>query len=293
MLRSMTGFGRAETAAPNRKIQVEIRTVNHRFFEVSSRLPENFQIFEDKLRAEIAKKVKRGKINLSIVYDNPRKSGPKLIINKDLAHKYKKLLLDLKHSLKSKDEINFSQIISFPGVISVEEQPREESELWPHIKSALNKALSSLVKMREEEGKRLVADILKRKALISRNLAVIEHRSRLAVREYRGHLLKKIKELSSGKINLDKGRIELEVALFAKNSDITEEVTRIKSHLKGLVEALYQQDEVGRKLDFIAQELHREINTVGQKTNDYKIAQLAIAVKGEIEKIREQIQNIE
>ena len=147
--------------------------------------------------------------------------------------------------------------------------------------------------MREDEGKRLVADILKRKALISRSLAVIEHRSKLTVREYRGHLLKKIKELSSGKIALDKGRIELEVALFAKNSDITEEVTRIKSHLKGLVEALYQQDEVGRKLDFIAQELHREINTVGQKTNDYKIAQLAIAVKGEIEKIREQIQNIE
>ncbi len=293
MLRSMTGFGRGETAAKNGKIQVEIRTVNHRFFEVSSRLPENFQIFEDKLRAEVAKKVKRGKINLSAVYDNPRNSGPKLIINKDLAHKYKKLLLDLKHSLKSKDEINFSQIISFPGVISVEEQSKEESKLWPHIKSALDKALSCLVKMREEEGKRLVADILKRKALISRSLAVIEHRSKLTVREYRGHLLKKIKELSSGKITLDKGRIELEVALFAKNSDITEEVTRIKSHLKGLVEALYQQDEVGRKLDFIAQELHREINTVGQKTNDYKIAQLAIAVKGEIEKIREQIQNIE
>ncbi len=293
MLRSMTGFGRAETAAKNGKIQVEIRTVNHRFFEVSSRLPENFQIFEDKLRTEIAKKVKRGKINLSVVYDNQQKSGPKLIINKDLAHKYKKLLLDLKHSLGSKDEINFSQIISFPGVISVEEQPREETRLWPHIKSALDKALSSLVKMREDEGKRLVADILKRKALISRSLAVIEHRSKLTVREYRGHLLKKIKELSSGKITLDKGRIELEVALFAKNSDITEEVTRIRSHLKGLVEALYQQDEVGRKLDFIAQELHREINTVGQKTNDYKIAQLAIAVKGEIEKIREQIQNIE
>lgn len=293
MLRSMTGFGRGETAAPNGKIQIETRTVNHRFFEVSSRLPENFQIFEDKLRAEIAKKVKRGKVNLSMTYENPRKSGPKLIINKDLARKYKKLLLDLKHSLGSKDEINFSQIISFPGVISVEEQPREEAKLWPHIKSALNKALSSLVKMREEEGKRLVADILKRKAMVSRNLAVIEHRSRLAVREYRGHLLKKIKELSSGKINLDKGRIELEVALFAKNSDISEEVTRIKSHLKGLGEALNQRDEVGRKLDFIAQELHREINTVGQKTNDYKIAQLAIAIKGEIEKIREQIQNIE
>jgi uncharacterized protein (TIGR00255 family) len=129
--------------------------------------------------------------------------------------------------------------------------------------------------------------------MISKNLSVIERRAKLAGKEYRVHLLKKIKELSSGKINLDKGRIELEVALFAKNSDISEEITRIKAHLKSFGEALTQQDEVGRKLDFIAQELHREINTVGQKTNDYKISQLAIAVKGEIEKIREQIQNIE
>lgn len=293
MIRSMTGFGSGEAVTPNGKIQVEIRTLNHRFFEVSSKLPENFIIFEDRLRAEVTKKVRRGKINLSLIYDNPQKSGPKLIINKGLAHKCKNLLLDLKRSLGLKDEINFSQIISFPGVIRIEEQLRQEAKLWPYIKSALNKALVSLLKMRQEEGERLVADILKRKALISKSLSGIEHRSRLSLRDYRRNLLKKIKELSSGKINLDKGRIELEVALFAKNSDISEEVTRIKAHLKSFEETLNEPDEIGRKLDFIAQELHREINTVGQKTNDYKIAQLAIAVKGEIEKIREQIQNIE
>ena len=293
MIKSMTGFGRGEAATPNGKIQIEIRTLNHRFFEVSGRLPENFLIFEDRLRSEVAKKIKRGKANLSLIYDNPRKSGPQLVINKALAHDYKKLLLDLKHSLRLKDEINFSQIISFPGVISVEEQSKEEAKLWPHVASALNKALSSLVTMREKEGRRLVADILKRKSLISKNLSVIERRSRLAAREYRGRLLRKIKELSSGKVSLDKGRIELEVALFAKNSDISEEVTRIKAHLNSFGETLKQQDEAGRKLDFISQELHREINTVGQKANDYKIAQAAIAVKGEIEKIREQIQNIE
>lgn len=290
----MTGFGRGETLTANGKIQIEIRTLNHRFFEVSSRLPENFLIFEDRLRSEVAKKIKRGKTNLSLIYDNPRKSGPKLVINKNLARDYKKLLLDLKHHLRLKDEINFSQIISFPGVISTDEQSnKEEAKLWPHIRSTLDKALTSLVKMREEEGRRLVVDILKRKTLISKNLSAIEHRSKLAVREYRINLLKKIRELSSGKINLDKGRIELEVALFAKNSDISEEVTRIRAHLKSFGETLGQRDEMGRKLDFIAQELHREINTVGQKTNDYKIAQSAIAVKGEIEKIREQIQNIE
>lgn len=293
MLKSMTGFGRGEASAPGGKIQIEIRTVNHRFFEVSSRLPENFLMFEDKIRAEVAKRAKRGKINLSLTYDNPRKSGPNLAINKDLAKNYKKLLLSLKDSLKLKDEINFSQIISMPGVIGVKEEAKEEEKIWPYVKSALNKALVSLLKMREKEGKSLVADALKRKNLILKNLSAIEHRSRLSAKEYRVKLLKKIKELSSGKISLDKGRIELEVALFAKNSDITEEVTRIKAHLKSFAEALYQNDEVGRKLDFIAQELHREINTVGQKTNDYKISQSAIAIKGEIEKIREQIQNIE
>jgi uncharacterized protein (TIGR00255 family) len=134
---------------------------------------------------------------------------------------------------------------------------------------------------------------MRRKKSILKDLAGIERRSKLALKEYRARLIKKIHELSSGKMNLDKGRIELEVALFAKNSDISEEITRIKSHLKSFGDTVVGQEEVGRKLDFISQELHREINTVGQKTSDYRIAQLAISIKGEVEKIREQIQNLE
>lgn len=293
MVRSMTGFGRGDTATPKGKIQIEVRTVNHRFFEISSRLPENLLIFEDRLRAEVAKKIKRGKVNLSLTYDSPRKTDPRLVINRSLAKKYKNLLLDLKRSLKLKDDINFSQIISFPGVITVDDRLREEAELWRHVRSALGRALDGLMRMRKEEGKSLVADIMKRKNAILKDILSIERRSRTALKEYRIRLLKKIRELSSGKVSLDKGRIELEVALFAKNSDISEELTRIKSHLKSFEGALGRNDEVGRQLDFIAQELHREINTVGQKASDYKIAQLAISIKGEIEKIREQIQNVE
>jgi uncharacterized protein (TIGR00255 family) len=289
----MTGFGRADTSTAHGKIQVEIRTVNHRFFEISSRLPENLNVFEDKIRAEVAKKVKRGKVNLSLTYENPKRSDPKLVINRPLAKKYKGLLVDLKRSLQLNDEIKFSQIIAFPGVVSVEDRPKEEADLWPHIRSALGRAIDSLVSMREKEGARLITDIAGRKKAILKSLTVIERRSKLALKEYRLHLLRKIKELSSGKINLDKGRIELEVALFAKSSDISEEITRIKAHLKSFGETMTRQDEVGRKLDFISQELHREINTVGQKTSDYKIAQLAISIKGEVEKIREQIQNVE
>ncbi len=293
MIKSMTGFGRGVAAAPRGKIQIEIRTLNHRFFETSNRLPENLLIFEDKIRAEIAKKIKRGKVNLSMTYEGPRRSSPNLIIDTKLARKYKDLLLDLKRSLKARDDISLSQIISFPNVITVEDAPKDEARLWPNVKSALDRAIHSLVRMREAEGRDLADDILKRKKTILKDITVIERRSKLTRKEYRARLLGKIKELSSGKINLDKGRIELEVALFAKNSDISEELTRIKAHLGSFEQALKHETEVGRKLDFITQELHREINTVGQKTNNYKISQLAIAIKGEIEKIREQVQNIE
>ncbi|KPK39631.1 MAG: hypothetical protein AMJ78_08185 [Omnitrophica WOR_2 bacterium SM23_29] len=293
MIRSMTGFGRGEAPAPRGKIQVEIKTLNHRFFEISNRLPENFVIFDDKIRTEVAKKIKRGKVNLSLTYEGPRKASPKLIIDKDLARRYRKLLLQLKRSLKLKDDISVSQIISFPNVITVEEQPKEEVKLWPNVKRALDRALNSLLKMRQEEGKRLYKDIIKRKNIILKEMFLVERRSKLAIREYRVKLIKKIRELSTGRISLDKGRIELEVAFFAKNSDVSEELTRIKAHLGSFEDALRREDEVGRKLDFIAQELHREINTIGQKTGDYKITQVAIAIKGEIEKIREQVQNIE
>lgn len=289
----MTGFGRGETSAPRGKIQVELKTLNHRFFELSNRLPENFMIFDDKIRAEVARKVKRGRVNLSLMYEGPRKTSPRLIIDEELARKYKKLLLNLKRSLKLKDDISVSQIISFPNVITVEEQPKEETKLWPNVKAALDKALNSLIKMREEEGKNLCKDIFKRKNAILKEISLIERRSKLSLAEYRAKLLKRIRELSGKKINLDNGRLELEVALFAKNSDISEEFIRMKAHLGSFEKALRKENEVGRKLDFIAQELHREINTIGQKTNDYKIAQLAISIKGEIEKIREQLQNLE
>lgn len=278
---------------PRGKIEVEIKTLNQRFFEMSSRLPENFIVFDDRIRAEVAKRVKRGRVNLSLAYEGQGKANPKLIIDEGLARRYRNLLLNLKRSLKLKDDVGVSQIISFPNVVTVEEEPKEEAKLWPNVKAALDRALDSLIKMRNEEGKNLCRDIIKRKEAISKEISLIEHRSKSTLAEYRTKLLKKIGELSARKLDLDKGRIELEVALFAKNSDISEEIIRIKAHLSSFENALRREDEVGRKLDFIAQELHREINTIGQKTSDYKISQLAISIKGEIEKIREQLQNIE
>ncbi|MFH0771796.1 MAG: YicC/YloC family endoribonuclease [Candidatus Omnitrophota bacterium] len=305
MAKSMTGFGFGEITTLKSRIKIEIKTYNHRFFEISGRLPDSLSAYEDKIRVEISGKIKRGKANLFVSYDKARKSNPRLVINAKLAGEYKKSLLDLRDSLSLKDEISLSSIIALPNVVTFEEEPKEEADIWPILKIVLDKALDSLIRMRKEEGRLLSVDIIARKNAISRNIALIEKRSGVVLKKYRSALLKKIKEFSSGRAasigkprvssgtSLDKDRIELEVALFAKNSDIAEEITRIKAHLESFEKALLKDEEIGRKLDFIAQELHREINTIGQKTGDYKIAQLAISVKGEIEKIREQIQNIE
>lgn len=301
----MTGFGFGEIVMPKAKIKVELKTYNSRFFEISCRFPDNLSVYEDKIRGEISSRIKRGKVNLFISYEKARRPNPRLVVNSALADEYKKSLLDLKDFLKLKDELTFSHIMTLPNVITFEEEAKEEVEIWPKIKVILIKALDSLVKMRKEEGRLLSADIIGRKDIISKNIIMIEKRSGSVLKKYRSGLLKKINDLSGGKarfsrkpfssngVNLDKDRIEMEVALFAKNSDITEEITRIKAHLGSFEKTLLKDEEVGRKLDFIVQELHREINTIGQKTGDYKIAQLAIAIKGEIEKIREQVQNIE
>lgn len=292
-MKSMTGFGRGEAELPGGKLQVEVKTLNHRFFEISMRLPENLLLFEDRIRAEVAKVIKRGKVNLSLTFEGKEKTAPKIIIDTALARKYKKLLSDLRRELGLKDDIGVSQIIAFPNVITVEPESKEWAKLWPNVKSALNKALCSLAKMRQEEAKSLGRDILRRKKTILRHISSIEKRLKPALKTYRAQLIKKIKEISTNKIELGKGRVELEVAIFAKNSDISEELTRIKAHLGNFEATMRNEDEVGRRLDFIAQELHREINTVGQKTSDYKISQHAIVIKGEVEKMREQVQNLE
>lgn len=293
MIRSMTGFGRGEASVPGGKLRIEIKTLNHRFMELSNKLPDKFSIFEDKIRSELAPHIKRGKVNLFLTYEGTDKLKPVFAIDLALAKKYAELLNELKSSLRLKDDVTLLQIISFPNVITTQEASKDETRLWPSLKTALDAALKDLVKTREKEGCGLSKDILERKKNILKALSVIERRSSIAVKEYRDKLLKRVVELSCGRIKLDEGRLEFEVALFAKNSDVSEEITRLKAHLNGFEDALRCKTEVGRKLDFITQELHREINTIGQKTSDFKTSQIAIEIKGHIEKIREQVQNIE
>lgn len=292
MLRSMTGFGRAEIKTQWGKFVVELRSVNHRYFDMTSRLPANFLALEGKLKEYVRKKVHRGRVSLYFGYDEGGEVYDKLIIDKKLASSYYKLLDQLKRDLGLSGDVRLEQVASFPNVITYKKVEEDVDRLWPSIKLALDQALDGLIGMRELEGKALASDLSKRVRTIEKMLAKVERRAPVVVNLYRERLTARVKDLTEG-LDLDEARLAREVAFFAERSDISEETTRIRSHLKSLKETVSSGQEVGRTLDFIAQELYREVNTISSKAGDYEVSSAAIHMRGEIEKIREQVQNIE
>jgi uncharacterized protein (TIGR00255 family) len=288
----MTGFGKGSAGLNNGRVVIEIKTVNHKFFDPSLKLPENIAPLEDKIKEALQKRIKRGKVNLNLIYDGTSPRSERVSINKKLAKRYMDQLLQMKKHLGLKDDIGAKEILALPGVLIYEMTEKGVAMMWPKIKKALNAALDKLVRDRQREGKGIYRDLKKRADSIKKMLAVIEARAHLNIGEYRDKFAERIKDLSSGQ-TIDKGRLEMEVAIFAKNSDISEEITRLKNHLRNLKSTLAGNGEVGKKMDFIAQELHREINTIGSKASDFKISQNAIEIKSEIEKIREQAKNLE
>ncbi len=292
MIRSMTGFGRGEAVGKHGTIIVEIRALNHRFFEPLLRLPNSFSLFEERIKEYLQKKIKRGRINLSLAYERKEEKDA-VLVDKVLAKKYRKSILELKKELGLRGEIEIGELLSiFPGIITKQETKINIKKLWPAAKEAVTRALAAVIKMRVAEGKSLYTDLLKRANNISLNVSRIEKRLPRVVTEYKRKLTLRVKELESLP-GLNKGRLEEEVAMFAKNCDVTEETVRLNAHLNNFKKALNAKGETGRELDFITQELYREINTTGSKANDFKIARWAIKIKSEIEKVREQVQNIE
>ena len=289
---SMTGFGRGEAKGKWGTIVVEARSLNHRYLEVSSRLPSPLVSLEERIREHVSKKVKRGRITLSVSLDRDGELGGLIRVDEKRAKRYYETLLSLKKELGLEGGIGMEEILSLPDVVKVETTPSELEEIWSQMREALEKATSQLIEMRETEGKALTSDLLRRVALIEKELAKIAKRGPSVLKQYRIRLLERVKELSSAE-KMDRDRLEQEVVFFAENSDITEEVTRMKSHLETFEKALSAKEEVGRKLDFIAQELQREANTIGQKSRDFEISQSVIQMKGEIERAREQVQNVE
>jgi uncharacterized protein (TIGR00255 family) len=292
MVKSMTGFGRAETRFGNGKVVVEAKTVNHKFLDLSLKLAESVMPFEEKIKDILQKSIKRGKVNLNISYDGTIAKSVKVDINDKVAKEYHASLTAMRKKLGLKDEVSLKDIITLPGVINYTITEKEFVKLWPKVKEALDEAVRRLVKEREKEGKALYADLAMRAKAIDKMVSVIKASTHVNIEEYRKKFSDKIKDLTNGR-DVDMGRLETEVAIYAKNSDISEEITRLKNHLVNFKSTLSEPGETGKKLDFIAQELHREINTIGSKASDFRIAKNVIEIKSEIEKIREQVKNLE
>jgi uncharacterized protein (TIGR00255 family) len=293
MLLSMTGFGKGEAAGKPGLVKIEIKSLNYKFFEVISKLPPNLMVFEDRIREVLQKRVARGRLNLFLVYDTSAKKSDEVHIHKDIAKQYYNRIISLKRFLGAKGDISISQIINLPGVVEYKPQEDQVNKLWPLIRQALLFAIDDLQKAKAREGKMLKKNVRQIVQDIETSLHKIQARAPQVIHDYKKRMLRNVKDLAGTKRVLNGQRIEEEAAIFARNCDITEETHRIAAHITGFKKVLLNSGEAGRRLDFIAQEMHREANTIGAKANDFPIAKEVIKIKSNIDKIREQVQNVE
>ncbi len=287
----MTGYGVGRVKEEDGECLVEIKSLNNKYCDVN--LKNNFQSLEieQKIEKLIKDGISRGKINILVKVENYGLTEEKIILNEDVADSCYKNLKALKEKYELKDEIGIDSMLKFKDIFKIVKE-EESAKIWLLVEKALNIALDSLLKMRAREGKVLIADIRKRVKKIQKLIDKIEKYSKSSPLDYKDKFLNKIKKLTDG-LNVDEGRIELEAAIFAEKTDITEEITRLKSHLIQFDDLLNSEESVGRKMDFLTQEINREVNTIGSKTNDIKVTSLVVLVKSELEKIREQARNIE
>lgn len=292
MIKSMTGFGRCEVLKDSRKFTVELKSVNHRYLDVNIRMPKKLNFFETSIRTLLKSYADRGKVDIFITYEDLSQSQVSVKYNAALAAEYLKYLNQMAEELSLDNDVRVSTLSRYPEVFTMEECSEDEDELWNGLKEALEGAFSQFVEMRTKEGERLKEDILLKLDLLSEQIRFIEERSPQIIAEYRTKLEEKMRELLED-TQIDDNRIAAEVILFADKICTDEEVVRLKSHIQHMKETLEESNGIGRKLDFIAQEMNREANTILSKANDLDISNRAISLKTEIEKIREQIQNIE
>ncbi len=292
MIKSMTGFGRCEVQKDSRKFTVELKSVNHRYLDVNIRMPKKLNFFETAIRNLLKSYANRGKVDIFITYEDLSQAQVAVKYNAVLAGEYLKYLKQMEEEFGLENDIRVSTLSRYPEVFTMEEQSEDEEELWNGLKEALEGAFGQFVRTRQTEGENLKRDILAKLDRLNELTAHIEERSPQIVSEYRAKLEEKMKELLAD-TQIEESRIAAEVILFADKICTDEEVVRLKSHISHMQNTLDEKDEIGRKLDFIAQEMNREANTILSKANDIEVSDYAISLKTEIEKIREQIQNIE
>ncbi len=292
MIKSMTGFGRCEVQKDSRKFTVELKGVNHRYLDVNIRMPKKLNFFETAIRALLKSYVSRGKVDIFITYEDSSQAQVSVKYNATLAAEYLRYLKQMEEEFGLENDVRVSTLSRYPEVFTMEEQSEDETELWNGLKEALEGAFAQFVETRTAEGENLKKDILEKLAVLEEQVAYVEERSPQIVAEYRAKLEEKVHELLAD-TQIEDSRIAAEVILFADKICTDEEVVRLKSHIQHMRNTLEEKEGIGRKLDFIAQEMNREANTILSKANDLEVSNHAISLKTEIEKIREQIQNIE
>lgn len=292
MIKSMTGYGRGEYIDGNRRAVVEINSVNHRYFDANIRMPRLILFFEEDVRKYLKKYIARGKMDIYISYYSEAKEDISISINKTLCREYVDVLRNLKNEFNLIDDISTTSIAKLPDIISIEKKADDTEQIWYIIKEALKQAVNTFTSMRETEGMLLKTDLVEKGDNLFQMLKQVEQRTPEVAKQYKQKIESRITEALEN-VDVDSNRILTEVAIFAERSSIDEEITRLYSHIQQLQEILHDGGVVGRKLDFLIQEMNREVNTIGSKANDKIITQYVIELKSEIEKIREQVQNIE
>ena len=292
MVRSMTGYGRSQEIIDGLSVVVELKSVNHRFFEYSSRLPRGYGFLDDKLKTFLQQRVSRGKVDVFVQIHTLETAGSEVVVDHGLAESYLTALKELSQRYDLREDVSAATLSRYPEVLTVRQAEVDEDAVWAAVQTVAGAAVERFVAMRELEGARMREDVLSRAATIRKAVALVEEKSPETVRAHMEKVETRIRELLDG-VPVDEARLLNEAAVFADKVAVAEETVRLNSHLDQLEQLLNSNEAVGRKLDFLVQEINRETNTIGSKCSDINLTRIVVDIKAEIEKIREQIQNIE
>ncbi|WP_380023754.1 YicC/YloC family endoribonuclease [Effusibacillus consociatus] len=293
MIRSMTGYGRGDVVQQGYRAVAELKAVNHRYAEIHVRMSRDLLAYEDSIKKLITEKIRRGRIEVYITFERLSGSVPEIEVNREFARELKKTSDRLAEELGVQSDLSVAQLLQFEGVVQVRTAEEDPEQVQKVIAQAVSQAVDKLLEMRAREGAQLAADFQERLDRLADAVQQMSERSPLVVEDYQERLQKRLQEWLEGKMELDESRLLTEVAIFAERADIDEELVRLRSHIKQFHETLKLVEPVGRKLDFLVQEMNREVNTIGSKSNDLILSQYVVEAKSLLEQIREQVQNVE
>ena len=292
MIKSMTGYGRAQQTIDGMDITFEVKSVNHRYYEYSSRLPRAYGFLDDKIKNHLQRTVSRGKVDVYVFIETVDAPGSTVTVNHTLAKAYLDAYHELAETYGLREDVSASVLARNPDILTVHKSAEDEEAIWNAVRTVADEAVARFVAMREKEGERMRDDILSRRQTILTAVGKVEERSPQTVKEHMEKVEQRMRDLLDN-ASVDEQRLLTEAAIFADKIAVAEETVRLRSHLDQLEELICGNEAVGRKLDFLVQEINRETNTIGSKASDVSIARIVVDMKAEIEKIREQIQNIE